>query len=77
MYKYKFIYIHIGLSDYTEKHGKFLQALNEFAPRMEKIKEDFIQKELFIAKGFTSNLINTLSTEMNFYQVPIDVYVSV
>jgi hypothetical protein len=42
---------------------------------MEKIKEDFIQKELFIAKGFTSNLINTLSTEKTFYQVLTDVYV--
>jgi hypothetical protein len=63
-----------GMADYTEKHSMFLQAMNEFTPRIEKIKNDFIQKELFIAKGFTNHLINTLSTEMTFYKVCLSIY---
>jgi hypothetical protein len=56
------------MAEYTEKHSELLQAMNEFTPRIEKIKNDFIQKELFIAKGFTNHLINTLSTEVTFYK---------
>ena len=55
----------MGLEAYSEQHNALLGAVRAFQDRIQAYKQDFVQREVLVLRGFLQYLLGTLSNELS------------
>ena len=57
--------LQVGLEAYSEQHNALLGAIRAFQDRILAYKQDFVQREVLVLRGFLQYLLGTLSNELS------------
>ena len=57
--------LQVGLEAYSEQHNALLGAVRAFQDRIQAYKQDFVQREVLVLRGFLQYLLGTLSNELS------------